>query len=544
MKKLACYTIILLMQLHLTAAPANASQDNLQNLISSIFEDFRSPATTFNITLGRVLFSETLQTHASNGNTDLIFRLSEIRQYTNGESDQFKRLFIEYVISHEIGHKIQFAGYRKGVIESSKGEGSVFLECNADILAGLIMTNELNTIEVPRLKNSNPSFNLSTYIEKNNSAMVAVYEKIFEMDQKNISINTHPSHLQRLMAIRDGIEIGMCTLMAFVNGNTSEVVQAKDLYKTIGKAINFDPSRNNPLFWAHDEAVLITNENNSLVRHLVRYDTHFQRVREPGRSHFNFSFRIYNENPINVRFSCRVYSSVRPRTDRVEFVKKVPLDAAAFDEVIPSGSSIQITGSVTNISEVGYTSSLILPGDPESLYFVMDANNPMPDYTSRESNDNNFTVWDENSLGNIDDHIKDMVSKSDQFSNYTKGIAVSRDSTIERVERGIRRMQPAFKAGMEDDQDFVYNARKHEYFYEFYACEAPDSSVVAEHFREINQKIQASFAGILNAGRIDVNGEGGSEEFLDPNGVAKIRTYLEKNYVAGDFDVQVVILGK
>jgi len=544
--KIACYLIILLIQFNsLEARNKTFDQDHLQDLISKVFEDFRGPASAYNISLGNAVFSETLPTHTSNGSKDIAFKLSEIRAYTKDQTDLFRRLFIEYVIAHEIGHKIQFAGYKKEVIESTRGEGSVFLECNADILAGLIMTGEINTAEVPRLKSDNPSFNLQDYMSKNNSAMYSVYERIFEMDQQNTTINTHPSHLQRLMAIRDGIEMGMCTLMAFVEGNSRDVIEAKDLYKTIGKAINFNPAEMNPLFWAHDEAILITNENNSLARHLVRYASRFQRVRESGsQSYFSYSFQIYNENATSVRFSGRVYSSVRPRTDQAELIKKVPLDATAFNFIIPSGGSVEVTGTVNYISEIGYTTNLILPGDPESLYFVMDPDNPTPDCTPMGSNDDNFTVWDENSLGNIDDHIRDMVLKSNQFSNYTKGIAVSHDSTIERVNRGIRRSQPTFKAGMEEDQEFVYNARKHEFFYQFNGCELSDSAEVARNFREINQKIQSSYAGTLKAGPLEVDSEGASEEFIDSNGLPKIRTYFEKNSVSGNYDVQVVILGK
>jgi hypothetical protein len=545
MKKIAIAFLFFLAQMpFLTAANPNIRGSDLEAFISRIFEDFRGPAKVFNITLGNVVFSETLQTHAPNGSTDIVVKTSQLKNYTEGENDLFKRLFIEYVIAHEIAHKIQFAGYRKEVIEATAGEGSIFLECDADILAGLIMTNEINTVEVPRLKNDNPGFNLPAYTEKNNNAMFHVYERIFQMDQKNVDINTHPSHLQRLMAIREGIELGMCTIMAFVEGNSQDVVQAKDLYKNIGNAINFNPARNNPLVWAHDEAVFLTNENNSLARHLVIYDADSKRIRDAGQSHFDFSFKIFNENPVSVRFSCRVYTAVRPRTDQPEYIKKVPLDSKAFDQVVPPGSSIQFTGTVKYISEEGYTTNIILPGDPESVYFVMDAQNPKADYTQLASNDNNFNVWDENSLGNIDDHIKDMVDKSGQFSNYTKGIGVSHDKDIEQVQQGNRRFQSTFKAGLEESQDFVYNARKHRLIYKFYACESSDSNEVVTHFQKINQKIQSSFAGRLTPRDVEVEDDGASRDFVDSEGNVKITINVTKNYYQNKFVVEVSISGK
>ena len=545
MKKLAFFLIIFLAPLiRLEAAVTRSGANGLQELISTIFEDFRGPARVYNLTLGNVVFSETLLSHVSNGNKDIVIRLSEISGYTKGENDLFKRLFVEYVIAHEIGHKVQFSGFRREVIEAARGEGSVFLECDADILAGLIMTGEINTVEVPRLQHNDPSFDLAAYSSRNNDAMFGVYERIFEMDQKNISINTHPSHIQRLRAIRDGMELGMCTIMAFVTGDSPEVTNAKDLYKTIGDAINFDPARDNPLVWAHSEAILITNENNSLARHLTRYDSHVQRVRGSGESHFGFSFKIYNENPVSVRFSCRVYSSVKPRTNQREIVKNVPLASQAFDQVIPAGSSMQFAGAVNYIAEAGYTTTLTLPGDPESLYFVMDSNNPLTDPTPQESNDNNFTIWGAGTLDNIDDHIKDMYGKSDQFSNYTKGIAVSDDSVLERVMRNTRRLQPTFKAGLEDDQEFVYNARNHKLFYQFYACESTDSNEAAAHFQEINEKIRRGYAGALTPGTVETDEFGASERFVASDGRAKIRTFLQKNYVGDDYVVQIIIEGK
>lgn len=545
MKKLVFALIVFLTPfIDLEAAVTNSAKSDLRQLISAVFEDFRGPARVYNITLGQLVFSETMPSHVSNGNNDIVIRLSEMNDYTKGENDLFKRLFTEYVIAHEIGHKIQFGGYRREVIEATKGEGSVFLECNADILAGLIMTGEINTVEVPRLQHDDPSFDLAAYSSRNIDAMFGVYERIFEMDQKNASINTHPSHIQRLRAIRDGMELGMCTLMAFVTGDSPEVRKAKDLYKNIGDAINFDPARDNPLFWAHSEAVLITNENNSLARHLIRYDSHVQRVRESGERHFNFSFRIYNDNPASVRFSCRVYSSVKPGTNQREIIKNVPLASKAFEQVIPAGSSMQFTGDVSYIAEAGYSTSLVVPGDPESLYFVMDSNNPLTDPTSRESNDNNFTVWDAGTLGNIDDHVKDMYQKSDEFSTYTKGIAVSNDSVFERVTRGTWRLQPTFKAGLEDDQEFVYNARNHKLFYQFYACESTDSNAAATHFQEINERIRRSFGGTLTPGAVETDEFGASERFVAADGRAKIRTFLQKNYVGDDYVVQVIIEGK
>jgi hypothetical protein len=525
------------------------TEDELRSLTKEVFEEFRVPVRTLNIELGRVIFSENLPTHTANGSPDIVINLGEIAAYTADKNKNFKKLFVQFVIAHEIGHKLQQQHYQKEVIDQTKGEGAIFLECNADILAGFLMTDVINTVEVPALIRANPSFDFTRFTNENTDEMLNVYRNVFTMNQSNTFINTHPSHIQRLMAIKDGIMMGICTLISFTDAAQSRIPKKEielivERYNNIAKAINFDnPQNKNPFIWAQDEAIQITHENNELARNLVRYRTKVQRIHANQR-YFNYSFSIYNNNPVKIRFAGRVYTAIHSRSneDAADIIKKIPWDSESFDRTIEAGQSIEISGQLKYAFDDDYTADLIMPGDPESLYFVFDAANPGIDISQKVSSDDNFKAWTSRSLINIDDHIKKILNKSSNFYPYTKGIAISRENDEQEIFKGIRYIEPTFKAGMEPGQRFFY-VGKHKLIYEFNACELKNPNEVREHFYEINQKIQSSYRGIYKALPIENDNGELSQAYVDNNSRKIMIVSFRKNYSSEDFCVEVEVGG-
>lgn len=513
--------------------------DNLdeKELVIKIFGYYKTIAPTYNLTLRNVVFTENESSHVSNGDPDISVQLSQIQEFTKDSSADFKRLFIEFLLAHEIGHKIQFGGYHKDVIAQTKGgEGTIFLECNADILGGFIMISAINTVEIPELTQHNPSFDFAAYNQKNLIAMNSVYKRIFEMDQLNTNISTHPNNLQRVLAAREGVILGNYVAMKFVdvsksNQSPAQIKQLQSTLESLSKTLGFTTDKqwgDNPLVWAHLEAIRITNENNLLARNLIRFDK--QDEREYGDdSYSSFSFKIYNKNPVAIRFAGRVLADLHPTSDNNDYTKHYPLDGIVFDTTIGANEVAEISGRLKIITESGYVTDIVMPGDKGSAYFVFDAQHYMTDQEDRESENSDFSEWTDESLRNIDDHIKDMDFKRPNFFKYAKGIAVSIETEPARLTDRTRRFQPTFKGGMQDDQYFTYVESYHRMAYHFNACSLRDADEVKRHFYEINEKISRSFASKYTAQIVEDNNGNLSQSFLDGSGQSVIVTKYQKD---------------
>jgi hypothetical protein len=524
-----------------------------RDLVIKAFDDYKKVQATFNLNLGNVRFVDKGSTHAASAEPDIFVQLNQVERYTKGKSEIFRRLFIEFMLAHEIAHKMQFSNYKKEVIEqTSGGEGKIFLECNADILAGLLMTDMVNTIELPDLINNQPGFSYKDYLEQSKKEMFAVYKQIFEMDRANSMIATHPTHLQRLIAAKEGVMLGVCTMIQFIDPSKSvftpeQTEQYLSAYRTISKGLGLgadQTSGNNPFNWAHIEAIRITNENNDLAKRMTRYNTRYRKV-YGDQPHYEFSFEIYNDNPVDVRFAGRIYSTVQQSHNRQEVIEKAPVDCMVFDKVIEANSSIRFSGQLDFIPEIGSISQLIMPGDRESLYFVFDRYNPTTDQKDRETKNIDFFDWTDETLDEIDDHIKDIVRKSDEFFKYVRGIAVSRDSTLEMVVKNGRRFEPLFKAALNEDEHFTYYEERQSLAYEFKACSLPDSNDVKSHFLEINDRIKTAYSGVYQQRPASVlYGNTVTQHYIDKDNSTKIRTmFTEDNYNRGNYCVIVKIYG-
>ena len=535
------------------AARQNQEQAALKSLATKLFEEFKESTSNINVHLGNIIFSSHSQTHVVNGSADLNFNIDEIGKYVKGESQLFQKLFIQFALAHEIAHKIQFNGYPKSVIESTRGEGAVFLECNADILANFLVTGVINTIELPILLKK-PGFDLSAYNLKVQSVAFNVYKKIFRMDQDAL-IHTHPSQLQRLMAAKAGTLLGNCYNIEFVippaSGPDLKAYQTnKELLKIIAKAIDFNSSlianNNNPLLWAHSEAIRITNENNSLARNLVRYGVSVQRERIPGtRDRFyNYSFHIFNENSVAVRFSGRVYTETKFESDPENLVKSVPIDAVSFERIIPPNGNIEIKGSVQYVLQDGISSALILPGDKKSLYFVFDSKRPEIDLSDQSNTDNDFTVWSPGMEEKIYDHIYETLLLKTSFSSHKKGIGISRAENYEDLTTRMVIFEPDFKAGQHDDQIFIYFPRTKNMIYQFLATETTDLETARYRFKLIIDKIRSKMSQEFSFNSLEDTENSKKIEFLDRNNKKILLLDLTKDPITQNYAVEVNIYGK
>ena len=178
------------------------SDDDLKAIVIREDESFKLIAPGFGLTLGNLVFSAA-STHVMTKNPDVNVNLDEIGQYTAGESDAFKTMFVRFVIGHELGHKFEANGYRPEVLQKSKGEAVVFLECYADILSGMMVSGIANTVDKQVITNADGSFT-AAYLQAQDIRF-AVLKKILVMDRLNATVETHPRNIDRLVAFRQGL---------------------------------------------------------------------------------------------------------------------------------------------------------------------------------------------------------------------------------------------------------------------------------------------------------------------------------------------------
>lgn len=545
--------IIIFLLLPTVGMPKNFNHNiSDKDLVIKVFGYYKTIAPTFNLTLRNVVFTDNESSHVSNGDPDINVQLSQIQEFTKDSSADFKRLFIEFMLAHEIGHKIQFGGYHKDVITQTKGgEGTIFLECNADILGGFIMISAMNTVEMPELTQQNPSFDFESYNQNNLIAMNSVYKKIFEMDQLNTNISTHPNNLQRLLATREGVILGNYVAMKFADISKSnqppeKIKQYQTTLKDLSKTLGFTTDKqwgDNPLVWAHLEAIRITNENNLLAKNLIRFDK--QDEREYGDDPYSsFSFKIYNKNSVPIRFAGRVLADMHPPYDNNDYTKHYPLDGMVFDTTIGANEVAEISGRLKIITEPDYVTDIVMPGDKGSAFFVFDSQHYMTDQEDRESENSDFSEWNDQSLSNVDDHIKAVDFKRSDFFKYAKGIGVSMEAQQGRLSQHLRRFQPSFKGGMQDDQYFTYFESSHQMDYHFNACSLPDANKVKQHFYDINEKTQKSFANKYTAQAVEEQNTNLSQSYFDANGKKVIMIKYQKDfYKRGNYCVAVTVYG-
>jgi len=548
------YFVYLLASLSFCTAKASTapfrSSAKLKDLVNEEFVKYKQEASVLKTSIANLVFISGKISHVQHGDDNIYISLDEISPYLQNQSDDFTRLFIDFVIGHEMGHIYHYHAYQPEVIRRGKGEGVVFLECFADLYAGFLLTQVDNTINLPALIAQNPNLDLSAYHNSRAPAMFAVYETITQMDNANQTITTHPAPEQRMMALKSGIMMGNYVFNDYLllhntagSLNMSEEIYTadKEFIDQLGLSLGFklDDFRNNYMQWLHEEAIRIINENNSLARNLIRYHTLFDNQHIRHKPVVNYSFKVWNENTTAVRFAGRVITVQFPDNLPTDVVKSAPIDGNPFDITIPAGQSATIQGTLSRVTANGFLSKLVLPGDRNSLYFVFDAQNPKPDNAYQETSNYDFSNWSEESLESINDLLNDIVNKSKNLLSYTKGIGISRDSTYAGLISGKRYYEPIFKTAGTDDQKIYYREKSSEIAYTFTAFTSPNNAQSKQHFNEIIQRVKASFAQ-LKQQPIEHYPTSDKEEFWDENDNVIISITL-KNY--GNNSIALVVYG-
>ncbi len=531
----------------------------LAEIIDSEFSKFRPVAKANDINLGKIIFIQTQQSHIklNNPTNDISINLHQIENFTQNTSEEFKSLFVRFVIAHEVGHIIQSKGYKKEVLDSKRSEGNVFLECEADILAGILISEEFNGYEIPELVNNNPDFDQESYTLKMTEVLFEVFKKILDMDNANVFIKSHPSNFQRFTAVRSGQLAGNILNFHFMRDfydTTTTIPQPPNLaylktaYNNLSKALDFnpnainDPQKSNIYIWANSEAIRIINRFNAYSSNLVLFNKEIKWDTTAEHPFVKFSFIVLNKSQSVINFSGRVCTELIPRHDK-NILKNFPIDAYIFNRLISPQDTIMISGEIEwRMADKDFMPSILLPGDPRSLYWAYVQANPAADTFQVESFDIKFDQWNSGASQDIIDIIDYTLRRKNEFLNYRKGIGISSAESKDEVDEFPITYRPLFMSNSDENKNIYFSLTDEKIKFVLKAFTWKDSLKAVSAFNEIIKEIEISLSGYV-AEEIQVRKYLKYKDYYTTNESKAFEVGLSYNNLKKEYSIKIEVYG-
>lgn len=525
-------------------------EDELKKLVEIEFEKFKPVAVVNNIILDKIVYSNSISTHVIRADNNIFINVEEIEKFTQGESENFKSLFIKFIIAHEMGHKIQYNGYRENVIQSSKGESIVFLECQADILSGMLISQVYNNVEIPNMQKANPNFSLQNYNREFGPTFFAVYKRILEMDNINNDQKTHPDNITRLTAFRNGKLAGDIWTFYFASKDVDLNVQKisaeqfkdlQDTYKRFSKALDFDPSdktKNNIYIWSHAEAIRLIHENNIIANNLIMYDKYVEWNTSADTPIVYFTFKILNNNNFAIDFNGRVYVEIIPRNNHLDIINSGPTDGYVFDKIINANDSVEISAELNWIADKDYMPQIVLPGEKRSIYWAFPTDNQYVDTATVEKFNFSMSKWNENTLDDLTDLINYVYLRRNDFKNLEKGLGISIALTSDQIKNHKITYPAKFIMNNEEDDQICFEERNKKTKFVINTLHWQDSTIANQNFDALNSKLKETFPGLLQNQPRTI-GNTTIISFSDLGNIKTIKVYLKKDYLLKDYFITV-----
>jgi hypothetical protein len=384
-----------------------------------------------------------------------------------------------------------------------------------------------------------------------------VYKRIFEMGNKNQTVKTYPSTTQRLLAVRQGVLLSGCFITSYVEDNLTEEQKKanraaldamKENYKQIGKALNYDAGKNDNQFtWIHEEAVRIVHNNRSVTRNLVLYDIDRNWDTNASHPYVTYSFKVWNNNKMPVRFLGRTYTELVPRKNINDMINRAPVDSKPFDIILAPDQTTTISGELMWMANNDYEPRIVLPGEDESIYGAFDAVSPTTDNMKSPAFDADFSHWNNESLENIKDHLLAVYGLRDNLFSYTGGIGVSTLHTLEEVKKSRILYEPVFKRAGSEDQKIYYMEYSGSVGYVFNAATEVNKDIAQQHYDQITAMIKSSIPDLK--AEVSESTSRPSVTYSDQGGDRVIRATLQQIFDIDNLDkknyaVIITVLGK
>lgn len=392
---------------------------------------------------GTLTWSTEHGSHASH-NSEIVLNAGQLERFTAGKSADFQKMFVRLILSHELGHRFQMSAAFGKNMKDAQGESVTFLECFADILAGYYMSCRANMVDMPVLM-ADPAFDMSAYQEKHRAVAYQVFEQVLAMDRVSQLSVTHPENEERRLAIRQGLLIGELFFLQLLLQQRTENPdafpeeawnRAVEIEEILRRSLHYTGAPGGVFRWMHEEAIRILNENNSVCRNLVLFDRQIQWNESDDNPEVRFSFRIWNNNDVKVRFAGRVTTDIRLRNNPSNVIQSGSVDSYSYDRAINPGDTICVQGTLRWMASDEYMPYIALPDSPGTLYWAFNFDKPQVDPVTRRRYQPR--VSDE---AVSDEEVTDMISflwaNRNAWMEYVKGIGSTFEKDRSKLETSV-----------------------------------------------------------------------------------------------------------
>jgi hypothetical protein len=313
------------------------------------------------------------------------------------------------------------------------------------------------------------------------------------MERKNVSEATHPTNLERLIALRQGLLAANCEYYKFVLGSQiqADTSLMRQLYSRQSTAIGLRSSNGeviNPFVWAHNEALMIVNTNSSLARNLIRYDDLTDWNRSLATPIVTFSFKVQNRNKVAVRFAGRTVLEIIPRLNENDVVNIAPVDGLSFDATLQPGQTKEFKGTLTWVADDKMMPHLVFPGDARSPYFVFDVANPVPEQRYLGSYNFDYREWQEDSPEEVFDLVDFLCKNRTRLAEISKGIGVSNLSDPAKIN--MVKYQSLFDFEFKFEHEISARLKHNELLFQIKVFEIKDYQEALRRFDSILAKCE------------------------------------------------------
>lgn len=484
MKKIFVFIVIVTWQIQTYSQSLRTLVETEFSKCKTFFEN-----TGFKLDIGSLQLDEGLQSHF-NYQGNIVISLRQLEEYTNGGTNEFKKLFVRFVITHEVAHKYQSMMMKHQRVNEASGEVVEFLECNADMLAGFFMTQIVNMIDLPELM-KNPSFDLTKYNSGREEFMYDVYRRILKMYAASKIISSHPSNDDRRLALRQGMIVGNLSYIQLLLNNPEgrsnltslQVKHFKGMASLLKRGLNYDSVRG-PLVWAHEESIRIVNENNSLCQNMIIFDKKIDWNKSGDDPTVNFSFKVINLNSVKVQFAGRVTTELVQRHNPSNVVVTIPVDGFLFNRAVMPNEVIEISGKLEWLSNNEFMPRIILPTDSEGLYWTFSFDKPITDPKPRKRYSN-----PEGQGPILDNEVTDLLSylwsNRNDLRSYIQGVGYSFAKSTDRLIKSKVYYRSPFQLRADNPGSISYDQRTKRVVCRFDIIDSSSYDNVNKRYNEI-----------------------------------------------------------
>jgi len=284
--------------------------------------------------------------------TDHLFRISRM-------DDDPKRLFcLRFILAHELAHQLLFksgAHYE----DSISCEQRRLYECQADVLAGVLMGNRYNQQDID-----------SSQVP---GSLVGIFNYVYDLGETESGQQSHANPLQRRSAFRYGLGYSLHGA-----GQVRMLATGNDIDSRAGE---------DSIRWSARVARQIMHFPLNLTKMIVSTSSFFEFDTSRAHPYVNFQDCYYNryDQPLRLNIAYEV-CGVRRLYNRLQpdvVPRHVPQRGSIkyFSLVVPPHDSIHCAGELNwgSVGNANYMPKFIMNGDAEALYNVEALDSSMED---------------------------------------------------------------------------------------------------------------------------------------------------------------------